>query len=444
MTVPLLIIVVLLAFNALYVAGEFAAVSVRHTRVRQAAESGNAAARWVLRIVEDGAQLDRYVAGCQIGITLSSIILGAYTQAALTPVLADALRDRTDLGDVTAISTAAIVLLITITSTQVVLGELLPKSLALQFPTQAVLYTSIPMRASLWLFRPLIALLNGSGIAILRVLRSPAAGHRHIHSPSEISLLIAESRDGGLLSEDEQERFTRALRLSVLPVRRLMVPRLDIVGIDAGATLEEIQATLLSSSYTRLPVYDGSTERIVGVLHAKEVAQRLAGGAINLRARDMMRPIASVPESMRAERLVAELRRQRSEQAIVIDEHGGIVGLVTLEDLLAEVLGAVDPWQNGDQAPERLPDGRIRLPGRMRVDEAHEWLGIVWSGESDTLGGIVSEHLGRIPEPGETAEISGVEVEVEAVEQLAVATILVRPISTSDLHAEDEPEGASR
>jgi CBS domain containing-hemolysin-like protein len=425
MIVPPLIIVLLLALNALYVAGEFAAVSVRRTRVRQAAENGSATARWVLRIVEDGAALDRYVAGCQIGITLSSIVLGAYTQAAITPGLGDLLEDRAGMGATSAFSTASVGLLIVVTSTQVVLGELLPKSIALQFPTQTVIYTSIPMRGSLWFFRPLIAILNGSGIAILRLLRTSSAGHRHIHSPGEISLLIAESRDGGLLSEDEQERFTRALRLSILPVRRLMVPRLDVVGIEADATLAEIRETLMASRFTRLPVYEGSMERVIGVLHAKEVARRVADGATAIRARDVMRPIASVPESMRAERLVAELRRQHSEQAIVVDEHGGTVGLVTLEDLLAEVLGATDV---GDHEPERLDDGRVRLPGRMRVDDARDWLGITWEGESNTLGGIVSEHLGRIPAPGDTANIEGIDVEIEAVESHAVTSLLVRPV----------------
>ncbi|MDP2327555.1 MAG: hemolysin family protein, partial [Dehalococcoidia bacterium] len=310
---------------------------------------------------------------------------------------------------------------------QVVIGELLPKSIALQFPTQAVIYTALPMRASLWLFRPLIAVLNGSGMMLLRLLRAPAAGHRHIHSPEEISLLIAESYDGGLFSQEEQERFDRALRLSVLPVRRLMVPRLDIVAVEGSLTLDEVQRTLAQSAFTRLPVYEGNTDRIVGMLHAKTVAHRIAVGEGELRATDVMRPIASVPESMRAERLVAELRRQRSEQAVVVDEHGGVAGLVTLEDLLLEVLGDTDSAPGGEDAPVRLPDGRLRIAGRMRVDEAHEWLGVLWEGDSDTVGGIVAEALGRVPRPGDRAVIEGVEVEVESVEHLAVNTLLVRP-----------------
>lgn len=428
MTVTLAVITVLLALNALYVAGEFATVSVRRTRIRQAAEGGNRPARWLLGVIESPASLDRYVAGCQVGITLSSLLLGAFGQAALTPTIADGLETLAGMERGPAIGTAATGVLVGLTSLQVVLGELLPKSVALQFPTAMALYTSVPMRASLWLFRPLIAILNGSGILVLRALGTPAAAHRQLHSPGEIALLVAESREGGLLSEEEQERFERALRLSVLPVRRIMVPRVDIVSVDADATMAAARERLAESSFTRLPAFEGNPDALVGVVHAKDVAREIARGHADRRVREVMRPIASVPESMRCERLVTELRRQRSEQAVVVDEHGGVAGLVTLEDLLSEVLGdTVSAQSPEDGDPERLPDGRVRLPGRMRVDEAEEWLGVLWEGDSDTLSGVIVERLGHIPRPGERLEVSGVEVEVEAADAFVVSSLLARP-----------------
>lgn len=427
MTTALTVIAALIVLNALYVAAEFAGVSVRRTRIRQSAEEGSRAARWVLGIIEDSTRLDRYIAGCQVGITLASLILGAYGQATITPALSSALVSA-GMGLGAAVGVAATVTLVALTATQVVIGELVPKSLALQFPTQTVLYTSTPMRLSLWLFRPLISMLNGSGSGVLRLLGAPTAGHRHIHSPQEISFLIAESRDGGLLSASEQDRLDRALRLAVLPVRRLMIPRRDIVGVEAGASLREVQEALVASRFTRLPVYEGTIDRIVGVLRAKEVATHIASGEGERRARSAMRPIAHVPESIRAERLVAELRRQHSEQAVVVDEHGGVSGIVTLADLLVEVLGVAEPPQPGEVVPERLPDGRVRLPGRMRVDEARQWLGVLWEGESDTLGGIVAEHLGHIAATGDRAVIEGVAVEVERVEHLAVHALLATPL----------------
>lgn len=434
------VIAVLIVLTSLYVAAEFAGVSARRTRIRQAAENGSGSARWILHILEDPAGLDRYIAGCQVGITLTSLILGAYGQATVTPRLIGPLSATTGLSTGAATGLGATLTLIVLTSFAMVIGELVPKSLALQFPTQTAIYTAIPMRVSLWVFGPLILFLNGSGIAILRMLGAPMAGHRHIHSPQEISFLIAESRDGGLLSADEQDRLDRALRLSVLPVRRLMIPRRDIVGVEASATLRQVQDVFVASSFTRLPVYEGTVDRIVGVLRAKEVASHIASDEIDLPARSVMRPIAHVPESIRAERLVAELRRQHSEQAVVVDEHGGVSGLVTLEDLLAEVLGVVDEPAAGEISPERLEDGRVRLPGRMRVDEAHEWLGVLWEGESDTLGGIVSEHLGHIAVPGDRAMIDGVEVEVERVKHLAVYTLLAKPVQSFATVSEEDHE----
>ena len=174
-------------------------------------------------------------------------------------------------------------------------------------------------------------------------------------------------------------------------------------------------------------------------MHAREVAKAIAAGNASKLARTSMRPIASVPESMRCERLVAELRRQRSEQAVVVDEHGGVAGLVTLQDLLVEVLGDTRALNPNEDEPESLPDGRVRLPGRMRVDEAEEWLGILWAGDSDTLSGIISEKLGRIPLAGERLDVSGVDVEVEAVDDFVVVSLLARP-----LHARRASESEAR
>ncbi|MEX2032104.1 MAG: CBS domain-containing protein, partial [Dehalococcoidia bacterium] len=231
--------------------------------------------------------------------------------------------------------------------------------------------------------------------------------------------------------------FDRALRLSVLPVRRIMIPRTDIVAVEAGATLHSVHEVLSQSGFTRLPVYDRTPDNMVGVIHAKDVSFRILAGAGGGTARSMMRPLATVPESMRCERLVAGLRRQRSELAVVVDEHGGVAGLVTLEDLLIEVLGGSEALHAGNgPAPADLDDGRVRLPGRMRVDEADEWLGVVWEGGSDTLSGLVTERLGHLPQPGEQLTISGVEVEVEQVEGSVITSLIVRPIDLA-LEAED-------
>ena len=230
------IIAFLILLTALYVAAEFAAVGARRSRLRRLAEDGNPLAARILPVVEDSHELDRYIAASQVGITLSSLILGAYGQAALAPRLAPLLERFGRLDPLNSRSTAAGIVLLVLTTLAMILGELVPKSLALQYPTRTALATVMPMQWSLRLFSWSIKFLNGSGIAILKLFGVPSTSHRHVHSPEEIALLIAESRDGGLLEPQEQVRLHRALRLGLRSARQLMVPRSRLAGIESVKT----------------------------------------------------------------------------------------------------------------------------------------------------------------------------------------------------------------
>src|ERR1044071_4376593 len=192
--VAILVVVALILVNAVYVAAEFAAVSVRRSRIQQLAADGNALAAWLLPTLESPAALDRYIAACQIGITLSSLVLGAYAERTIAGWLTPVFASVGGLQEIAAQSTSAVVVLLVLTVGQVIFAELVPKSLALQFPTQTALYTLVAMVPSLWIYRPFIKWLNGTGLLVLRALGAPQHGHRHIHSPEEIELLIAESR----------------------------------------------------------------------------------------------------------------------------------------------------------------------------------------------------------------------------------------------------------
>ena len=354
------VIALLIAINALYVASEFAAVGTRRSRIRMLAQDGDARAAWVLPIVEDPARLDRYVAACQIGITLSSLVLGAFGQATLARELAPALQDLAGWGELAAQGAAALIVLLALTSLQVILGELLPKSLALQYPTRALFLTLGPMRASLKLFAPFIWLLNGSGILLLRLLRAPQVSHRHIHSPDEIDLLIVESRDGGLLEPDEQRRLHQALRLSMYPVSTVMVPATQVAAIDVDLPFDRIVAEVAASPYSRLPAYQGDRETIVGVLQTKHVALAVARGeAGRTGVEDLLRPVVRVTETTTADKVLTVLREGRTQQAVVTDAAGRMVGLVTLEDVLEEVFGEVGDEFKGGAA--------VRAPRRLRV-----------------------------------------------------------------------------
>jgi putative hemolysin len=353
------IIVLLILLTALYVAAEFAAVGVRRSKLRRLAEDGNGLAARLVPVVEDPAELDRYIAVSQIGITLSSLILGAYGQATLAPVFAPVLVRLAGMDETTAASTAAIGILIFLTVLAVILGELVPKSLALQDPTRTAIATVLPMQWSRKLFGPFIAFLNGSGILILRMMRVPATGHRHVHSPEEIELLIAESRDGGLLEPEEQVRLHRALRLGLRTASQLMVPKERLASIDAATPFPEVLRVVGASPYSRLPVYEGSPDHLVGVLHTKDVVTAFVGNS-RVNAASLLRPIARVAADTPADRLLAFLRENRTHQAFVAGADGSIHGLVTLEDVVSELLGGVADEFKGARLRLRVPERRRR------------------------------------------------------------------------------------
>lgn len=440
------VILFLILVNALYVAAEFAAVGVRRSQIHRMAEEGNSLARRLLPTLTDSTLLDQYIAACQIGITFSSLVLGAYGQATVAYDLADFLQRAGDLQSVAAHSIAAVTTLIVLTALQVVLGELVPKSLALQFPAVTALYTYLPTRWSQTLYSPFIALLNGSGWLILRMFGfNQVGGHRHVHSPEEIDMLIAESRDGGLLEPEEQYRLHRALLLSQRTARQLMVPRRKVAAVDIRTPPDEVLKLVINSPYTRLPVYRDSLDNIVGLLHTKDVAARFARHGAIPPLKAMLRPVTRVPSSISVERLLTLLRNERSRQAIVMDEFGGIEGIVTLEDVVSELVGSVADEFKGDQpAPEILPDGRVRLPGMLRVDEAQHWTGGSWEYEGvDTVGGRILAALGAVPKGGEQLTIDGMEIFVERMADRSIASVLVTPAPRSADEDEDTDTDAA-
>ena len=432
----ILVIAGLLLFNALYVAAEFAAVSVRRSRLNQLKEDGNVFAAWLLPIVESPAGLDRYIAACQIGITISSLVLGAYAQATLAVWLAPYFAALGGLTQVVAESTSTIVVLLALTVAQVVFAELVPKSVALQYPTQTSLYTLLPMLASQWVYRPFIKWLNGSGLLILRLLGAPHQAHRHIHSPDEIELLIAESRDGGLLEPDEHRRLQRALRLNLRQARQLMVPRKRISAISIDTPLNEVVSIVAQSPYSRLPVYRGTIDNIVGILRTKDLVRWFVEGSPGATLAQLIRTIPSVHESVTADRVLKDLRERRSHQALVVDEFGGTAGLLTLADVLTELLGHVgDEFRSGQPLAETLLDGRVRLPGEMGVEDAALLLETTWETDASTVGGLVTEALGHIPSEGDTTTVGDFEFQVERVKDripLSVVARRVVPVPSED------------
>ena len=430
----ILVVTALILVNAVYVAAEFAAVSVRRARIQQMAAEGSTLASWLLPVLQSPAALDRYIAACQIGITLSSLILGAYAQATFAVWLAPSFASMGGLQEVAAQSTSTAVVLLILTIGQVIFAELVPKSLALQHPTRTALYTLVAMVPSQWVYRPFIKWLNGTGLLLLRLIGASPQGHRHIHSPEEIELLIAESRDGGLLEPDEHRRLQRALRLNLRQARQLMVPRTKISALNIDTPLNQVITVVAQSPYSRLPVYRDSLDNVVGMVHTKDLVHWLVSDGTNGSLTALIRPIASVHESVTVDRILRELRERRSHQALVVDEFGGTAGLLTLDDVLSELVGDVgDEFKPADPVAEELPDGSTRLPGGMAVDNAATALRATWETAAATVGGLVTEALGHLPASGETVRIGNYDIEVERVAERAVESVIARRV-----HAEDD------
>jgi CBS domain containing-hemolysin-like protein len=323
--------------NALYVVAEFGAVGARRSRVRRLAEDGNWLAQRLLPHVETPAALDRYVGASQIGITLSSLMLGAFAQATISVTLAPEFGRWFQLDPGAALSVASIAVLVVLTAAQLIMGELVPKALALQYPTQAALGTVLPMQWSLAVFRPFLWLLNGMAIGVLRLLGSASTTHGHLHSPDEIELLIAESRDGGLLEPQEQQRLHRALRLGLRSARDLMVPLDRLTLLPADAPWEVVVNTVSASPFSRLPVYRGTRDHIVGTLRVKDlIARYIAEGEVPFER--LIRPLDRLAPDLPADRILTLLRERRAHQAIVVSD-GRALGLITIQDVLAELLG---------------------------------------------------------------------------------------------------------
>ena len=405
------VILFLILVNAFYVAAEFAAVSVRRNMIREMAEGGSKVAAHLLRILENTKELDRYIAACQFGITISSLILGAYGQVELSAYLLPLFERFGGMDSVMANSVAAIVVLVVLTVLQVILGELMPKSLALQFPKQAALYTYYPMRWTLTFFAWFIDFLNGSGLLLLKLFRLPPGGHQHIHSQQEINMLLDESHQGGMLEEDEHERLHSALSLAERTVEQIMIPRFQLVCLDVDATQEDILNMIADRPHTHIPVYEGNREAV------------------------MLRQVPCVMEMQTVEMLMSRLREDKAKEAFVLDEYGKFVGLVTLERLLGEMVGDIDEeFIRSGEKVEYLPDGSVRIPGMMRAHKAECLVPFLMNGAT-TVGGCVIKHMSCIPKEGDRLIIAGRVLVVEKMDHNRVSSILLLPPEKK----EDEP-----
>jgi len=425
-TIAIFITVGLMLFaNALYVAAEFSFVRSRKTRIGQMADSGHWLAARLLPILKDAKYLDNTIAACQVGITASSLVLGAYGQSTIAVLLAPALARLGNLAEAAAFSIAATGTLIVLTVLQVVLGELLPKSVAIQHAEKVALATVIPLTWSLALFRPFIWLFNGSGNLTLRLFGvHDTEGHTHIHSPGEIELLVTDSHEGGLIDDKERQMLRNAFRMRELIARQVMVPRTRMVTAAITCSVSEVLTRAIEEGYSRIPIYEDTIDNMVGFVHIKDLFRLHLQGEENLKG--LLRQVIYIPETLPISDVWETLNEKRQYMVIVFDEYGGTEGLITFEDLIEEIFGEVQDEFDEDEMALISYDkaGRTHLRADLLISDINEYLNLdLPNDEADTLGGLVFSKLGRPPVAGDEVTIGDLAVRVEAVAEFGIAEI---------------------
>lgn len=436
-----LMVTLMIGFNALYVAGEFATVSARKSRITKIANDGNRLAKMLLPILEDSHKLDNYIAASQVGITISSVVLGIFGQQQIAPRIEPLLSDLPFITEVAATGASATLVLILLTILQVVLGELVPKSLALQYPERVALFTALPMRWSAdIILKPLIILLNGSGVLILRLIGvHHTEGHKHVHSPEEIQYLLLQSREGGLIDPQEHKLLDSAFRFGRVRAGEIIIPRTRMVAADVSSSVDDVLRLAAKSDYTRIPIYEGDIDHIIGFVHLKELFQlSFKGEAPDVRG--ILRPVTFVHHTTNLDDVWNDLNEAKSYIAIVSDEYGGTVGLITREDLLEELFGEVqDEFDDGEPLPiVQIDKNTYRIRGDVSINHINDDLNLsLETDEAYTIGGYFLNKLGHMAESGDEIVDHSVLLRANVIKDRAVEEII---LITETNNADNEKE----
>ena len=414
----------LIAATAFFVAMEFALVAVDRTRVDERAGAGDRRARTIQRLV---ARLSLHLSGAQIGITVSSLLLGFMIEPALAPMIQPGIEAL--FGSDTPWGVSVAVALILATFVHMVLGELVPKAVATTKPYGTAVAVAVPTTVYGVLARPVVAFLNGAANAMVRRLgMEPREEIDPVPDRDEIEHLFVSSGEEGMLDEGEVRLLTRSIRLADKQADDAMVPRVEVVAISADASVADLAEVAARTGHSRFPVVAGHLDDVAGVVHVKS----LFAVPVELRAStgvsQLMKPVLAVPESRDLDDLLDDLRTGAGLLAVVVDEHGGTAGIITLEDVLEEIVGEIDD-EHDSSTPERTRSesrGSTVLPASLHVDEVLESTGFEMpEGDYETLAGLVLDRLGHIPVPGEIVTVDGWRLEVVAVDGLRIAAVRV-------------------
>jgi CBS domain containing-hemolysin-like protein len=423
--IPVAIIALLVVANGLFVAAEFAIVGAPRASIEhQAAQGGRLAGR-VLRILETPRLQDRYIATTQIGISVASLGLGMYGEHWLAGRIEPWLGALEGSRWIAAHTIASIAAVAILTYLHIVIGEMVPKALALQSAQRTVLYVSPPIEVLEKILFPLVVGLNAVGNGLLRLvgIRRREVDTERYHTAEELQFIVQESQEGGLLRGEAGTILRELFEFGDLSAGEAMVPRVQLVGIPVGAGPDELRRIVRGQAHTRFPVFSGDLDNIVGSLHIKEVLRHLVSGR-PVTARDA-RPLPYVPGPMPLDEVLATMRRYRAQMAVVMDQHGGTAGLVTMEDLFEEVVGEIEEGRS--RIPiSREAEGRIRVRGTVRLNEAGDALArSLEHPKVTTVSGLVLLLLGRPAAVGDVVTLNQVRIEVTAVAGRGVGEAVV-------------------
>ena len=426
-------VVLLVLANAFFVAAEFSLVSVRRTRIAELVEQGSEPAKWVQRAINDP---DSVIAATQLGITLSSLGLGWIGEPALSHFILPVVElFPLDIQSGISHTISAAVAFTMITFLHVVVGELAPKSIALQDAEATSLKVARPTLWTEAIFKPAILALNGTGALLLRLIGiHPASGHQLVHSVQELKMIVTASTEGGAVEIEEGEMLHAIFDLNAMMVRQVMLPRTEIIGVEADFTLQEVINLSKELPYSKYPVFEDDLDQILGVIHLRDVIRALLDPQKqDCKARELSRDAIFVPDSISAIALLREFRARRQHIAIVLDEFGGTAGLVTLEDLLEEIVGEVsDPFDPNTPDVQALPDGTILLDGLALIEDVNDELDLKLHDENyDTIAGYVLGRLNRIPKINDVVEVEGLRFKVLSMDGLRIERISLSYLDSS-------------
>lgn len=438
----------LIAMNAFFAAAEIAVVGVRKTRLRQLAEEGNRSAQIAERLAEDSS---RFLATIQVGVTLAGFFTSATAAVTLSGMLSAWIASLPLPVAIIAHGQALAVFLITtvLAFITLVLGELVPKTLALKYAEPVALAVARPID---WLSRlaaPAVRLLSwATNLIAGRFGATQVVSAMPFVTEDEIKTIVDAGEEGGVIEEEEKAMIYSIFDLGETLAREVMVPRIDVTALESTATLQEAVQTILKAGHSRIPVYVDTVDNIIGILYAKDLLRYLGNGQANVRLTEIVRPPYFVPESKRIDELLRELQRRRVHMAIIVDEYGGTAGIVTIEDILEEIVGEIQDEYDVAEEPavEQVGPDEYILDARVDLDDVNDLLGTQLPKElGETLGGFIYGQLGKVPAAGERLSFNNtVEMEVLEVSGRRIRKVRLRRLVAEPSQAEMENVGGEQ